>query len=388
MTCSKNDCKKRAYYARKIGQKAKYCSIHGRELGYINVHSKRCAQEGCMIQNPNFGPPGEKGIYCSKHKKSDHVDVNHKKCKVDNCTRRPGFGNPGGKALYCSFHGTELGCINVTNKTCASAGCTKQTSYGKENGTPKYCATHGREKGLKNIIDKRCSQNECQKIPSYGPIDGKAEFCYDHGNKKKGFVNVTSKRCQSLACSIYKNHEKPFARRMNPQNGKVELCSSCCRAMYPNSRKMKVRKEQFILAEIQNQIPELQNYFLTWDCKIPGQSCVAFRPDMAWEINDTLLHIEIDEGGIIHEDDDQRLAEIHSASNKRNHACIRFNPDESIDGSPPCMKRKRLSNGEYVYDKNTKEWNKRMDVLIQTVRNAYECALSNKSVCAKVKVCF
>ena len=158
--------------------------------------------------------------------------------------------------------------------------------------------------------------------------------------------------------------------------------------MYPELSKRKVRKEQFILAEVQHQIPELGDYFLTWDCKIPGQSCVAFRPDMAWEINDTLLHIEIDEDGINHEDDDQRLAEIHSASNKKNHVCIRFNPDKSINGSPPCMKKITLKNGESVYDKDPKEWDRRMNKLIPELRNVYEDALVNKSVCGKRKLCF
>jgi len=108
---------------------------------------------------------------------------------------------------------------------------------------------------------------------------------------------------------------------------------------------------------------------------------------MIWGINDTLLHIEIDEGGIKHEDDDHRLAEIHSASNKKNHVCIRFNPDKSIDGSPPCMEKK-IQNGEPVYTKNDKEWDKRMNILIPIVRNAYEDALVNKSVGGKIKVCF
>ena len=386
--CKGNGCKRKALYAQNFKQKAKYCSQHRGKSYSVNVHSKRCAEKGCMKQNPNFGPPGEKGTHCNEHKESSHVDVIHTKCKENGCYKRAGFGKSGGKALYCLFHGTKFGYINVANKKCLEEECTIRASFGQKNGTAEYCAKHGRERGLNNTVGKRCFQYGCLKHPSYGPIDGKAKFCYDHGIKKKGFVNVTSKRCLSSACSIYKNHEKPFARRMNPENGKMELCSSCCRAMYPNSRKMKVRKEQFILAEVQNQIPELQEYFLTWDCKIPGQSCVAFRPDMAWEINDTLLHIEIDEDGINHEDDDQRLAEIHSASNKKNHVCIRFNPDKSKDGSPPCMKKITLKNGEPVYDKDPDEWDKRMNILIPIVRNAYEDSLVNKSVGDKIKVCF
>ena len=140
-----------------------------------------------------------------------------------------------------------------------------------------------------NIVAKRCEEKECMKQPSFGKPGGKAIYCYDHVNNK-GYVDVVSKRCVSIACSVYKNHEKPFATKINPENGKRGLCSNCWRVMYPELSKRKVRKEQFILAEVQHQIPELGDYFLTWDCKIPGQSCVAFRPDMAWEINDCLLY--------------------------------------------------------------------------------------------------
>ena len=164
----------------------------------------------------------------------------------------------------------------------------KQPSYGPIDGKAEYCADHGKEKGFTNIVDKRCSEKGCELHPCYGPIDGKAEYCAKHG-KEKGFDNIVNKRCISSACSVYKNNEKPFATRINPENGKREMCSNCWRVMYPELSKRKVRKEQFILAEVQHQIPELGDYFLTWDCKIPGQSCVAFRPDMAWEINDTLL---------------------------------------------------------------------------------------------------
>ena len=47
-----------------------------------------------------------------------------------------------------------------------------------------------------------------------------------------------------------------------------------------------------------------------------------------------------------------------------------------------------LSTGESVYDKYTEEWDRRMNKLIPEVRNAYEDALVNKSVCGKRKLCF
>ena len=248
-----------------------------------------------------------------------------------------------------------------------------------------YCSTHKKD-GHVDLKRKKCTEEGCEKRPAFGPVDGEVMYCSTH--KKDGHVDVVSKRCISDACSVYDKYERHFAYKINPKNGKMEFCYMCWSAMYPEMNARKIRKEQFILAEIQRQIPELNEYFLVWDCKIPGQSCVAFKPDMAWEICDTLLHIEIDEDGYSHEDDDQRIVEIHSASNKKNHVCIRFNPDKSKDGSPPCMKKIRLSNGEYVYNKDSVEWEKRMGILIPKVRNAYENALVDESVCGKHKLCF
>ena len=159
--------------------------------------------------------------------------------------------------------------------------------------------------------------------------------------------------------------------------------------MFPNlDNKLKVRKEHFVLAEIQRQIPELEDYFVTQDCKIPGQSCVSYRPDIAWSVNDTLIHVEIDENGESHEDDDTRLVAIHSASNCKNHICIRFNPDESSKWGFPCLIKKTLCNGERVYSRHPTEWSRRMGILIPEIREVFEKCLDGKSVCGKRKLCF
>ena len=423
MVCHENGCKKRAYYALKYGDRPEFCSEHGKKRRFINVHVKRCFEEGCNTiasygvrngrkycakhgkernlkpiasklcvekgcqRHPRFGPlNGKKRTHCKEHKKKDFIP-DYKKCISKGCSKQPSYGPSGERPEYCAEHGKEKNHMNIVTKRCSKDGCDIYPNFGPVNGKATHCVKHKKEYFI-DVNHTKCSKDGCELNPSYGKPDGKAEYCSNHG-RKNGFVDVVHKRCVSNACSFYKkNHEKFLASKINPKSGKVELCYSCWTAMYPEFSKRKVRKEQFILAEVQNQIPELQDYFLTWDCKIPGQSCVAFRPDMAWEINDTLLHIEIDEDGINHEDDDQRLAEIHSASNKKNHVCIRFNPDKSKDGSPPCMKQVTLTNGESVYSKEEKEWNKRMNKLIPELRNAYEDALVNKSVCGKRKLCF
>ena len=424
MVCHEDGCKKRAYYGRVYGEKPEFCPEHGKKRRFINVKNKRCikcnkrasygvrgkgaeycakhgkeiigltnivsrlcSKKGCTKQTRFGSPNGKKRTHCAEHKKKDFIP-DYKKCRSEGCSKQPSYGIPGERPEYCAEHGKEKDHMNIVTKRCSEDGCDIYPNFGPVDGKATHCVKHKKEHFI-DVNHAKCSEDGCELNPSYGEPDGKAEYCSNHGSKK-GLVNVVNKRCVSDACSFYpKNNDKFFASKINPKNGKMELCSNCWRIMYPElSKKRKVRKEQFILAEVQHQIPELGDYFLTWDCKIPGQSCVAFRPDMAWEINDTLLHIEIDEDGINHEDDDQRLAEIHSASNKKNHVCIRFNPDKSKDGSPPCMKQVTLTNGESVYSKEEKEWNKRMNKLIPELRNAYEDALVNKSVCGKRKLCF
>ena len=254
MVCHEDGCNKRARYGRDYGESREYCIEHGRERGFVDVHNKRCIEE--------------------------------------KCTKRAIFGKSGEVPKYCSYHGKEKRYTNISHKICSKDGCDIYPNFGPVNGKATHCATHGKERDYVDVTHTKCKEENCFLIPSYGEPDGKAIYCSNHGIKK-GFVNVVHKRCVSDACSFYKNHEKSFASKINPENGKMELCYNCWTAMYPELSKRKVRKEQFILAEVQNQIPELQEYFLTWDCKIPGQSCVAFRPDMAWEINDTLLHIAV-----------------------------------------------------------------------------------------------
>lgn len=149
--------------------------------------------------------------------------------------------------------------------------------------------------------------------------------------------------------------------------------------MYPGLHsKLTVRKEQFVLAEVQRQTPELEPNFLAWDCRL--NSCTTKKPDMAWGVKDTLIHVEVDEGGEDHEDNAARIVDIHSASDLRNYVLIRFNPDSTEDGDAPCLKRSRLNNGDCVYRMYEPEWERRIPVLIDNVRKAFHEAIENRDV--------
>ena len=109
---------------------------------------------------------------------------------------------------------------------------------------------------------------------------------------------------------------------------------------------MRVRKEKYIVAEIQRQVPELDDFYLTEDCRIPGQASSLSRPDIVWKVNDTLIRVEIDEDGPNHEYDQSRIVGSHAASHYTNHVLIRFDPDKSSENNPLRFKKVKVSNGE------------------------------------------
>ena len=168
--------------------------------------------------------------------------------------------------------------------------------------------------------------------------------------------------------------------RINPDNGTRELCGDCFRSLYPELKQLKVRKEQLVLAEIQRMIPELEYHLLGWDCKIPGQSCSSSMPDMVWKVNETLIHVEIDEDGKAHEDDEERVIGIHAASGCSRHVLIRFNPDKSSSGRPSCLRRVNLKSGQVALNTNQKEWDVRIPVLVKHVKEAYQKSIEGIDV--------
>lgn len=110
---------------------------------------------------------------------------------------------------------------------------------------------------------------------------------------------------------------------------------------------------------------------------------------MVWIMDDTLLHVEIDEGGKGHEDNMERLVGIHAASGLKYHACIRFNPDEYED-YPACLRRKQTRSGEPVYSRNAEEWERRIPILIENMERVFEACVDGQgsSVAGKTRLCF
>ena len=121
-------------------KKAIYCSTHKKD-GMIDVKSKKCIQEGCIVK-PCFNWDTEKDpIYCSTHKKDGMIDVTHKRCIQEGCIVRPVFNlETEKKAIYCYTHKKD-GMINVVDKTCKSNWC-NTTVKNKYEGYCLRCFIH------------------------------------------------------------------------------------------------------------------------------------------------------------------------------------------------------------------------------------------------------
>ena len=125
------------------------------------------------------------------------------------------------------------------------------------------------------------------------------------------------------------------------------MCWGCFVAKFPEKAKLKVRKEHYVLAELQRLVPELAAFQSTWDCPVPG-GCSLKRPDMLYRLADRYLQIEVDEFGHENEscfEEDMRL-EIIAADVDLPGFVYRLDPDH-----PPCFRQKRLRNGEKVEKK-------------------------------------
>jgi len=82
-----------------------------------------CEAVNCKKQ-PNFGMKGKKARFCSEHKLTEMIDLNHCLCEEANCKKRPAFGMKGKKARFCSEHKlTEM--IYLNNRQCEEANCKK-----------------------------------------------------------------------------------------------------------------------------------------------------------------------------------------------------------------------------------------------------------------------
>jgi len=352
--CEAVTCLKRCTFANEYN-KARFCKEH-KSPGMIDVRSRRCNEAKCN-KHPAFAMEGEKPQFCVKHKSQGMIDVVNQRCEEPLCNKQPTFAMEGDKAQFCAQHKSQ-GMIDVRNPRCNESSCNKHATFAVEGNKAQFCVKH-KSHGMIDVANQRCEEPLCNKQPTSAMEGDKAQFCAQH--RLPGMIDVVSHRCESDACAFYGFGERTFAQyRIDDKS----LCSNCFSHLYPERTRVKVRKEQFILAEIERRIPQLCEYKATWDCALGN--CVISKPDMYWFIQQIGIHLEIDEHGIDHEDDDHRVAEIHTASGMDGTLLIRFNPDEYVDEAgnevSSCFRRFRLCTGDPRLE-GTPEFGRRMDVL-------------------------
>jgi hypothetical protein len=175
--------------------------------------------------------------------------------------------------------------------------------------------------------------------------------------------------CQSEACSVYENADKPFG--VYKHDDKL-LCINCYNHIVLGGKpKTMVRKEQFILAELQRQMPELEDFFVLWDCPIKG-GCSNRRPDMLYDFGIAYLVIEIDEDAHRYEDEscrNKRMCEIYQDLEHSPIVFVRINPDK-------CETRElsmfTLTQKTRKFKCNEEEFEYRMRELYRCVKEFYD----------------
>jgi len=190
--------------------------------------------------------------------------------------------------------------------------------------TSEYCSKHGGKKNMCKITDcDKYARNNCLCIKHGGTVNRKLCIINNCNNyeisNNRCIQHGGGIRCQSDACSVY---EIPnFGRYKN--NGQY-LCHNCFYQLYPDaaSKKLFIRQEHLILAEIQRLIEDdLNAISCIWDCPI---KCSLKVPDLMYELDDIYVSFEVDENG--HDQPIERILEFRNILDKP-FIMFRINPN-------------------------------------------------------------
>jgi hypothetical protein len=196
--CESDGCIVRPVYNNSGEKKGRFCFKH-KEPSMIDVNNKICEIDECRIR-ANYNISGEKkGRFCINHKELNMIDVIHKYCRSDGCNTRPCYNISGEKkGIFCFKH-KESNMIDVTSKQCEMDGCFIQPSYNfLGEKTSRFCTEH-KQCNMINIKNKQCEFNECIKQPSYNfPGEKTSRFCTEH--KQYNMINNISKQCEIDGC--------------------------------------------------------------------------------------------------------------------------------------------------------------------------------------------
>jgi hypothetical protein len=243
--------------------------------------------------------------------------------------------------------------VNIRScaKDCKECGGTQVCRHGK----PKH---HCVDCGGSSICEHGRVQMTC--------IDCKGSQICKHGRRRSGCRDCggAAHLCKGEACSIFNVKERNVAQVKG-------LCCTCYKAANPNASQLKMRTEILFMAEIERRLPWLQEEasVYVWDCKLP---CTLKKPDAVWVYAESncSMHFELDETGSAHEDNESRVVQIHAALGTLHHRLVRVNSDTT--SGRPCVKRRRLSNGNLGFEAIEPEFSLRVSTMCDTLKAAWE----------------
>ena len=351
--CKDDNCNTTPYYGLITDKQATYCVTHKLD-NMIDIRSPKCIFDTCN-KTPYFGlATDKKATYCFDHKSDNMIDIKSPKCIFDTCISRALYNfsihkNP----IYCFDHKLE-DMINISSKKCNFGNCTKNTTFGLvTDKSPTYCYDH-KSDNMINISSKKCITDNCINRALFGlSTDKSPTYCYDH--KSDNMIDINSKKCDLCKLTTMNRIYKPN-------------CARCHFYLNPNDPRIRnyKTKEQGYMSALLEKFPQFK-----LDKTIDG-GCSKRRPDGFLDLLTHVIIIEIDENEHKSYDDtcnNRRTMELSQDVNHRPIIFIRLNPDSyklngiRIKGSFSLTKK----TGELKVVK--KEFNKRLDSLINSVEN-------------------
>lgn len=244
----------------------------------IDVRSKRCEIEGCMIR-PSFNYRGQyPAIRCSNHSCDDMVDINTRKCSYPECEIEPSYNIPGSTiSIYCRTHKLNQ-MVDIKTKKCKHSNCKTCAKFNYPGTSVGFCEKHRTKTMIKNPR-KRCSINGCTDIATHGtapdkptPFKNYATHCDFH----------TTKDLQDLHNKLCVNCTMPYLLNFNSK------CYFCDKANFELKAKRKETrvKEYFDLRKI---------LYSAHDKVIDGGKYGRERPDFIFYCGSFVIIVEVDE---------------------------------------------------------------------------------------------
>ena len=190
----------------------------------------------------------------------------------------------------------------------------------------------------------RCRVEGCKTA-----AQGSSSYCTIHGGGPRCYLSDVHIDAEVIPSAYAKIDGIPY-------------CWSCANHINPSLFKWKPRKEILILAEIQRRLPELEQYFVLWDCPVDG-GCSAHRPDMLWDFFLFWFSIEVDKNG--HNQPPEKYKWISTSMGDRPGVLMRINPDKKGNRM---FKRRHNKNGEKTYE-GSKYFDAQMEQLTAAIKD-------------------